>query len=116
MKTMTIVAVAAALIAGPTFAQSQAAPASPAAANVPAVSTAALAPPNKTDQSKDWTVGMKVPVAFTVTSRYAVNDYESYSLPKPNYGSAWLVVGDNAYLVRTANNLITKVVGVTPKG
>jgi len=116
MKTMTLVAVAAALIAGPALAQSQAAPASPAAANVPAVSTAALAPPNKTDLSKNWTVGNRVPVAFTVTSRYVLNDYESYDLPKPNQGSAWLLVGDNAYLIREKNNTITKIVGVTPKG
>ena len=115
MKTMTIVAVAAALLAGPALAQSTANPA-PAAATAPVPTTAALPAPNKTELSKDWAVGQKVPTVYTMTSRYALNDFEQYALPKPNQGSRWILVGDNAYLVRNSSDIITKIVGVTPKG
>ena len=107
MKTLAIAALVAAFLAGPVLAQAE---------NLPATSKpVATAAPNKTEQSKAWTVGQKVPSTFTNTSRFTLTNYEEYGLPKPNTGSRWLLVGDNAYLVRTSSDMITKIVGVTPK-
>ena len=113
MKTLTLALVAAALVSAPAFAQSPVPATAPAAANVPVPT---LAPPNSTELSKPWTIGQKIPAAFTVTSKYAVNDESEFGLPKANNGSRWMVVGDNAYLVRSTNDIIIKIVGVTPKG
>lgn len=113
MKTMSLAFAVAALLAAPALAQqAPTASSTAAAANIPAT---VLAPPNKTDQSKDWTVGQKMPAAYTVTSKFALSDADQYGLPKANNGSRWMLVGDNAYLVRTTNDIIIKIVGVTPK-
>lgn len=113
MKTLSLALFAASLVAGPALAQSATPAATPAAATAP---TPTLAAPNKTEQSKSWTIGQKVPNAFTSTSRFLVSNHEELGLPKAAYGSRWLVVGDNAYLVRQNNDIIVKIVGVTPKG
>lgn len=104
MKTLSLALLAATLIAGPVLADS-----------LPTAPATATAPANKTELSKNWTVGQKVPTAFVNTSRFKLNNFEEYSLDKPGTGSRWIMVGDNAYLIREASDVIVKIVGVTPK-
>jgi Ni/Co efflux regulator RcnB len=55
-----------------------------------------------------WNVGSRLPSSY-YGSRYYI-DYRPYGLAAPPYGYRWNRVGNDAYLVSTANGLIGEIV------
>ena len=105
MRIAIIVAVSAALLGGPAFAQ-------PGKGNPhgtpPGLANKPLGmPPGQA--KKIWARGEHLPKAY-LDQRYYLNDYTRYGLSPAPPGYRWVRVDENAYLTQTTTGLIANVI------
>ena len=59
---------------------------------------------------KMWRRGERIPAAYYTSSRYYVAEPARYRLSAPPPGYRWVLVDDDAYLVRRDNGLVANMV------
>lgn len=106
MKTLTLAFFAASLAAAPLASVALAQDATPAAA--------VAAPANKTEVSKKYAVGDRMPGMYVARGYLA--DVAALKLPAAPVDHKWYHVTDNAYLLNVRTDRIVQIVGVPAKG
>jgi Ni/Co efflux regulator RcnB len=108
MNTLKLAFLAAAIVAAPMSVAF--------AADEPTPAPAVMKPsaPNKTNVSKNFEIGDRMPGSYVSTSAYKA-DVSGLGLPAAPAGYRWVHVTDNAYLVNETNDAIKQIVGVPAK-
>jgi opacity protein-like surface antigen len=100
MKSLALVAAAAALFAAPAFA----ADTTPnATGNSTPASVTALNPAQHT-----FAIGQRVPAGFAA-NRNVIKEPEKYGLAKPGFDHEWLMIENNVYLISTINDTVEQL-------
>jgi hypothetical protein len=105
MKTAIVLAVAAALLAGPALSQ-------PGRGNPNGVPPGLAKKPGGLppgQANKIYARGEYLPMSY-IDQRYYMNDYVRYGLQPAPPGYRWVRVEDNAYLTQTTTGLIANVI------